>query len=38
MDYGVFVSTNNGTTWKPWDQGLPNVPIYMMAWDNSTGH
>lgn len=36
MDYGVFVSTNNGQSWKRWDEGLPNVPIYMMAYDKTT--
>ncbi|MGW6981640.1 glycosyl hydrolase [Streptomyces sp. NPDC054932] len=30
-DVGVFRSDDAGRTWYPWDQGLPNVPVFHLA-------
>jgi photosystem II stability/assembly factor-like uncharacterized protein len=29
--FGVYMSTNNGTTWTPISNGLPEIPIYSIA-------
>ncbi|MEU2288231.1 glycosyl hydrolase [Streptomyces sp. NPDC013178] len=30
-DVGVFRTDDAGLTWYPWDQGLPNVPVFHLA-------
>ncbi|MET9437175.1 glycosyl hydrolase [Streptomyces sp. NPDC006551] len=30
-DIGVFRTEDAGLTWLPWDQGLPNVPVFDLA-------
>ncbi|EFL31953.1 glycosyl hydrolase [Streptomyces viridochromogenes DSM 40736] len=30
-DVGVFRTENAGQNWYPWDQGLPNVPVFHLA-------
>lgn len=30
-DVGVFRTDNAGRNWYPWDQGLPNVPVFHLA-------
>jgi photosystem II stability/assembly factor-like uncharacterized protein len=33
-DLGVFRTEDAGVTWVPWDEGLPNVPVFDMALHN----
>ncbi|MEN8376866.1 MAG: glycosyl hydrolase [Gemmatimonadota bacterium] len=30
-DVGVFRTDSAGAMWQPWDQGLPNAPVYRLA-------
>jgi uncharacterized repeat protein (TIGR01451 family) len=32
-DHTIYKSTNAGSTWYPFDFGLPDVPVYMIAFD-----
>jgi hypothetical protein len=34
-DVGVFRTDNAGMLWVPWDEGLPNVPVFDLALHNS---